>query len=152
MTDAVEARNTDRELWREREGDYYSPALFVTEGGGIGIDVGGNVVVRPIREWHKLSASELAWKILYKQESRWSNLPQSEREAALQKALEDEVAAGAAKDDEIERLRIEIAAIGIYDKLPYDGPAGTAKPAWIPFGNSLKQDEARQQAGEQINR
>lgn len=45
---------------------------------------------------------------------------------------------------EIERLRLEIIAIGIYDKMAYDGPAGTAKPAWVPFGNSLKQDEARQ--------
>lgn len=110
MTDHIaEAENTDRELWREREGDYYSPRLFVAEDGGIGIDVGGNVAVKPIREWHKLAASELAWRIMYKQDSRWMNLPQSEREAALQKALEDEVAAGAAKDDEIERLRIEIA-------------------------------------------
>ena len=44
--------NTDRELWREREGDYYSPSIFVTQAGSIGIDVGGFVIVRPIRVWH----------------------------------------------------------------------------------------------------
>lgn len=46
------AQNTDRELWREHEGDYYSPSLFVTQGGGIGINVGGLCIVKPIREWH----------------------------------------------------------------------------------------------------
>lgn len=48
-------KNTDRELWREREGDYYADSLFVTEGGGIGIDCGGHVIVKPIREWHRLA-------------------------------------------------------------------------------------------------
>jgi hypothetical protein len=47
--------NTDRELWRETEGDYYAPSIHVTEHGGIGIDIGGTVVVRPIREWHALA-------------------------------------------------------------------------------------------------
>lgn len=41
---------------------------------------------------------------------------------------------------------IEAAAKLIYEQLPYDGPAGTAKPAWVPFGNSMKQAEARQMA------
>lgn len=49
------ALNTDRELWREVEGDYYAPSIFVTERGGIGIDVGGSVYVKPIREWHALA-------------------------------------------------------------------------------------------------
>lgn len=47
-------RNTDRELWRETPGDYYAPSLHVTEGGGIGMNVGGFVIVKPIREWHAL--------------------------------------------------------------------------------------------------
>lgn len=47
--------NTDRELWRETAGDYYAPSLFVTAGGGIGINVGGYVHVLPIREWHALA-------------------------------------------------------------------------------------------------
>lgn len=54
------AKNTDRELWRERNGDYYAPSLFVTEGGGIGMNVGGTVIVRPVREWHKLALSLLS--------------------------------------------------------------------------------------------
>lgn len=48
-------QNTDRELWREREGDYYADSIFVTETGGIGMNVGGFVIVRPIGEWHKLA-------------------------------------------------------------------------------------------------
>lgn len=52
MNDDQAKMNTDRELWRETPGDYYSPRLFVTEGGGIGIDVGGYVTVLPLRNWH----------------------------------------------------------------------------------------------------
>ena len=48
-------QNTDRELWRETEDDYYAPSLHVTEGGGIGMNVGGTVIVMPIREWHALA-------------------------------------------------------------------------------------------------
>lgn len=48
--------NTDRELWRETPGDYYSPSIHVTKGGGIGINVGGTVIVRPVREWHAAMA------------------------------------------------------------------------------------------------
>jgi hypothetical protein len=44
--------NTDRELWRELEGDYYSDSIFVTEAGGIGINCGGNVIVKPLKDWH----------------------------------------------------------------------------------------------------
>lgn len=52
------SKNTDRELWRELDegnGSYYSPSIHVTESGGIGINVGGTVIVRPLREWHKLA-------------------------------------------------------------------------------------------------
>lgn len=48
------AANTDRELWREREGDYYSPSIHVTAQGAIGINVGGTVHVRTLREWHAI--------------------------------------------------------------------------------------------------
>jgi hypothetical protein len=48
-------QNTDRELFRETEGDYYAPSLHVTQSGGIGINVGGTVYVKPLREWHKLA-------------------------------------------------------------------------------------------------
>lgn len=45
-------QNTDRELWREREDDYYSDSIHVTENGGIGMNCGGHVIVMPIRKWH----------------------------------------------------------------------------------------------------
>jgi hypothetical protein len=47
--------NTDRELWRERDGDAYADSVHVTTNGGIGINCGGQVIVRPIREWHRLA-------------------------------------------------------------------------------------------------
>lgn len=50
-----EAKNTDRELWRERPGDFYADSLFVTEGGGIGLNCGGTVCVKPIRAWMQLA-------------------------------------------------------------------------------------------------
>jgi predicted nuclease with TOPRIM domain len=58
MTDAPRAcKNTDREIWRDGDGEgYYTPdcaSIFVTEDGGIGISVNGNVIVRPVREWHR---------------------------------------------------------------------------------------------------
>jgi len=52
------AKNTDRELWREPPGDYYANRIFVTEGGGIGIDVGGFVIVKPLADWHALAKAE----------------------------------------------------------------------------------------------
>ena len=44
--------NTDVEIWREKEGDPYSPSIHVTQSGGIGINAGGFVIVAPIRKWH----------------------------------------------------------------------------------------------------
>jgi hypothetical protein len=49
-------QNTDRKIWREREGDAYSDSIHVTAQGAIGIDCGGMVYVKPVREWHKLAA------------------------------------------------------------------------------------------------
>lgn len=49
--------NTDRELWREREGDYYADSIHVTQGGGIGINCGGCVIVKPLRAWHELASN-----------------------------------------------------------------------------------------------
>lgn len=46
--------NTDRELWRETPGDYYSPSVHVTVNGMIGINVGGTVVVQSPSGWHAL--------------------------------------------------------------------------------------------------
>lgn len=53
MTDTK--TSTDRELWREREGDYYADSIHVTKSGGIGINCGGTVHVRTLREWHSLA-------------------------------------------------------------------------------------------------
>lgn len=50
-------QNTDRELWRENPDSYYSPSIFVTERGGIGMNVGGHVIVMPIEGWHRLGSS-----------------------------------------------------------------------------------------------
>ena len=52
-----EALNTDRELWREVAGDYYSPSIHLTHEGGIGINVGGHVIVRPVQKWHESMAA-----------------------------------------------------------------------------------------------
>jgi hypothetical protein len=60
MTESNTGVNTDRELWREEhpEGDaysYYSPSIHVTARGGIGINVGGTVFVKSLKEWHDLA-------------------------------------------------------------------------------------------------
>ena len=51
------AQNTDRELWREREGDYYADSIHVTKDGGIGINSGGTVYVKSLRNWHELASA-----------------------------------------------------------------------------------------------
>ena len=48
------ASNTDKELWREAD-DYYAASIHVTKSGGIGINVGGSVIVKPLQEWHRLA-------------------------------------------------------------------------------------------------
>lgn len=58
MNDTAECKNTDRELWRSPDdgrGSYYADSIHVTEGGGIGIDVGGHVIVKPLRDWHAMA-------------------------------------------------------------------------------------------------
>ncbi len=47
------AMNTDKEIWRRVPGDYYSPSMHVTRGGGIGINYGGHVIVAPVEKWHE---------------------------------------------------------------------------------------------------
>jgi hypothetical protein len=48
--------NTDKEIWRKIPDDYYSPSMYVTEHGDIGINVGGHVLVAPIEQWHRAGA------------------------------------------------------------------------------------------------
>jgi hypothetical protein len=60
------ALNTDRELYREKSelpadpDNYYAPSLHVTKEGGIGINVGGYVIVKTLREWHALGKGDAA--------------------------------------------------------------------------------------------
>jgi hypothetical protein len=58
MSDSQAALNTDRELWRKTGGDYYSPRIYVNDGGGIGIDVGGTVYVKSVEAWHALACAD----------------------------------------------------------------------------------------------
>lgn len=53
------AMNTDRELWREREGDFYASSIHVTQAGGVGINVGGTVIVKPLADWHALATPQV---------------------------------------------------------------------------------------------
>jgi hypothetical protein len=49
-------QNTDREIWRRKPGDFYSPSIHVTKDGGIGINCRGTVIVMPIERWHEAAA------------------------------------------------------------------------------------------------
>jgi hypothetical protein len=55
MTDNQACENTDREIWREREGDAYADSIHVTKNGGIGINCGGYVIVMTPRNWHRVA-------------------------------------------------------------------------------------------------
>lgn len=51
--------NTDRHLWPDTsDPDGPLESIHVTAEGAIGINVAGNVVVRPLREWHSLSLNQ----------------------------------------------------------------------------------------------
>lgn len=52
------AQNTDRELWRERPGDYYADSIFVTADGQIGISGGGTIYVASLRDWCNLASGK----------------------------------------------------------------------------------------------
>ena len=57
MTDTHAVENTDRELWRgpdQGNGNYYADSVHVTQGGGIGMNVGGHVIVMRPSEWHNV--------------------------------------------------------------------------------------------------
>lgn len=41
------------EIWRRVPGDYYSPSIHVTSGGGIGLNCGGHVIFAPVEAWHE---------------------------------------------------------------------------------------------------
>lgn len=71
LTDVQASQNTDREVWRETPGDFYSNSVHLTATGGLGINVGGTVYVKPPAEWHRLAsgarstaAQPAGWKLL----------------------------------------------------------------------------------------
>jgi hypothetical protein len=47
-------KNEDVTIWEKVPGDYYSPRIYATKGGGIAINVSGTVVGNTVEEWHKL--------------------------------------------------------------------------------------------------
>lgn len=57
--EAESAQNTDKEIWRKIPDDYYSPSIYVTQSGQIGMNVGGHVIIASVEEWHKIYLEHL---------------------------------------------------------------------------------------------
>jgi len=54
------SQNTDKIIWKEPHSDHwgsFDDYIFVTETGGIGVNVAGMVYVKPLKEWHSLESS-----------------------------------------------------------------------------------------------
>ena len=67
MDDDTACQNTDREIWRgpdEGGGSFYADSIFVTKEGALGINCGGSVYVKPIREWHRLAGGPIKMPLL----------------------------------------------------------------------------------------
>jgi hypothetical protein len=45
------SKNTDREIWRLKPGNYYSTSVFITKDNQVGINSGGTVYVMTPEEW-----------------------------------------------------------------------------------------------------
>jgi hypothetical protein len=52
--------NKDKEIWRKKVGDFYSPSIHVTEHGNIGINCGGHVIVMSVEKWHAAGRLRIA--------------------------------------------------------------------------------------------
>jgi hypothetical protein len=70
-----------------------------------------DIIEAAIEAIEHLRASELAWKLIAKQNDRWNALPQSEKEAALDKALEVAVKESEERFDKIVLLRAALEDI-----------------------------------------
>lgn len=90
------AKNTDREIWRGKSraefGDddrFYADSMFVPAGDveALGINCGGTVIVKPVREWHRLALS-----------------PPDRASEGLRETLEHIAKAGARQNRLLERL------------------------------------------------
>ena len=55
------ARNTDAHLWPIVSEEPFPDSIHVTADGGIGINVGGHVIVKTLRDWHALAAKEVVF-------------------------------------------------------------------------------------------
>lgn len=53
-----ECQNTDTHLWPIVSEDAYAPSIHATAQGSIGMNVGGYVIVMPIRDWHALAEAK----------------------------------------------------------------------------------------------
>lgn len=54
----VSCDNTDKEIFRLYKDDHYSPSVHVTIDGKIGMNIGGFVIVKSIRDWHNMAKGE----------------------------------------------------------------------------------------------
>lgn len=52
-SETIACVNTDREIWREPRADGNGDRIFVTEGGWIGINCGGRVIVTTVGSWFR---------------------------------------------------------------------------------------------------
>jgi hypothetical protein len=59
--DTGTCENTDTHLWPivTRDSEPFPDSIHVTASGGIGINCGGLVIVKPLKEWHALAAKDL---------------------------------------------------------------------------------------------
>jgi hypothetical protein len=55
----VACENTDKLLWPIVSEKPFPDSIHVTAQGAIGINCGGHVIVKPLREWHALAAKDL---------------------------------------------------------------------------------------------
>ncbi len=152
-------KNTDRELWREREGDYYADSIHVTEGGGIGINCGGYVMVRPLRAWfdamQRAEAAEAALAASRAESAEKSRLIHQHQQAYryVLDTLKNYRLGAQAYEKCIGRLkrknaRLRAALSGDASPTAPDAPAGRDAPVCECFGDSgLHASTFRNEAG-----
>lgn len=64
----------DKEIWREKTDDHYSPSIHVTGDEKIGIAVNGHVIQKPVRWWHSAGMAELEWTKLNEDDPNWESI------------------------------------------------------------------------------
>jgi hypothetical protein len=147
MTDDMAAENTDREIYREREDDYYADSIHVTAAGGIGLNVGGEVVVKPLRDWFALAEPpksvtnlHLDLEDLQRKHEKWLIGTDDDAEMAQEWVMENLPALIA----ELQRMR---EALGWYaDRENYvDGPS-ISKTVYAPYYPILDDEGQRARA------